>query len=80
MSQGLIPVVSDWHFNKTVVGDEKLVVIGYEPKDYAGKIDEIISTCDMKQISKQMYERIRSYFAEGVVLRNVDKALGSLKN
>ena len=74
MSQGLIPIVSDWHFNKTIVGNDELVVKGYDPKDYADKIEKIISTVDMQLLSRQMYDRIKNNFAEGVVLSNVNVA------
>ena len=75
MSQGLIPVVSDWHFNRTIVGDDRLVVKGYSPKDYADIIDGIISNNEIETLSRQMYERIKTHFAENVVLNNVHEAL-----
>lgn len=75
MSQGLIPVVSDWHFNRGIVGNDKLVVKGYAPKDYADKIDGIISANEIECLSRQMYERIKTHFAENVVLKNVHEAL-----
>lgn len=75
MSQGLIPIVSDWHFNRAIVGNDRLVVNGYEPQAYADKIDEIISSSSIDVLSKQMYERVKQNFTESVVLEKVGDSL-----
>lgn len=78
MSQGLIPVVSDYHFNRSVVGDDLLVVQGYAPKDYADRIERIITTCDMNLLSKQMWQRVKENYAYSVVNGNVCRELRSI--
>lgn len=75
MSQGLIPIVSDWHFNRAIVGNDRLVVKGYESQTYADKIDEIISSSSIDVLSKQMYERVKQNFTESVVLEKVGDSL-----
>lgn len=70
MSQGLIPVVSDFHFNRFIVGDERLVVKGYNPQDYADKIRYIIDQCDMSKLSMQMFQKVKNdYVYENVIGR-----------
>lgn len=63
MSQGLIPIVSDYHFNKTVVGDERLAVKGYNEQDYVEKIEWVINNCDLKELSEKMWRRVRDNFS-----------------
>lgn len=78
MSQGLIPIVSDFHFNKSVVGNDMFVVRGYNPKDYAARIEYIITTCDMDLLSKQMWQRVKENYAYSVVNENVCKELRNI--
>ena len=70
MSQGLIPIVSNHHFNKSIVRDERLVVDGYNPEDYASKIRYIIDNCDMGQLSQQMMQLVKdNYVYENIIGR-----------
>ncbi|MBQ9636513.1 MAG: glycosyltransferase family 4 protein [Prevotella sp.] len=75
MSQGLIPIVSDWHFNKAIVGNERLVVDGYAPQSYAKVMDDIISRQEIDVLSEQMRSRIKAKFLESVVLQDVRGSL-----
>lgn len=75
MSQGLIPIVSDYHFNRSVVGDDRLVVEGYEPKNYADKIDSILNQGMMKELSERMWNRVKTQFAESEVMKGVVKEI-----
>ena len=42
MNQGLIPIVSDHHFKRTIVGDDKFVVKIFDAKDYADRIEQLM--------------------------------------
>jgi glycosyltransferase involved in cell wall biosynthesis len=75
MSQGLIPIVSDWHFNRAIVGNNELVVDGYEPQSYADRIDVIIKDNNLEDLSKLMRQRIKENFLESVVLKSVGEEL-----
>lgn len=75
MSQGLIPIACDYHFNKTVIGDERLVVIGYNPKDYADKIEWIINNCKLSELSVQMWDRVKNNYAYSLVNKTVCDAI-----
>ena len=78
MTQGLIPIVSDWHFNRTIVGDDRLVVKGFNAEDYANKIDEIIQSGGMAALSHYSRQRVKDAFTESVVLHKIDKSLKSI--
>lgn len=78
MSQGVIPIVSDFHFNRSVVGNDMLVVQGYNPKDYADRIDHIITNYNMDLLSKQMWQRVKVNYAYSVVNENVCKELRNI--
>ena len=75
MTQGLIPVVSNWHFNKTVVGCDDLVVNGFNADDYAKVINQIISTRKIEYFSAMARNRIRDFYTESAVLKHIDHIL-----
>lgn len=75
MSYGLIPVVSDYHFNRSVVGDDRFVVEGYEAQMYADRIKHLIQHSDIDILSKQVYNRIKSFFSYQVIIPNIVKEL-----
>ena len=77
MSQGLIPIACDYHFNKTVIGDERLVVKGYNPNDYADKIEWVVENCNLSDLSKKMWARVKDNFAYSLVNK---KVCDSIKN
>lgn len=67
MSQGVIPIACDYHFNKTVIGEEDLVVKGYNPYDYVVAIENIINNRDMEKLSIKLWERVKDKYAYSVV-------------
>lgn len=69
MAQGLIPIVSDFHFNRAIVDNDRLVVKGYDAKDYAAAIDHIIENGEMRALSEHAWNRIKNDFA----YQNVNK-------
>ena len=78
MSQGVIPIVSDYHFNKSVVGNDLLVVDGYNPKDYADRIAHIIENYDMQKLATEMRQRVVDHFSYEVVNTRICNELRSL--
>ena len=66
MSQGLVPVVSDYHFNRTIVGDEKFVVKSFDAKDYADRIEQLMQE-DLQALSIQCWNRIKEKYTYAVV-------------
>ena len=63
MTQGLVPIVSDFHFNRAVVGDDRLVIKGYDACDYANRISEIIDSNQLKELSLYSWNRIKEHFS-----------------
>lgn len=78
MAQGLIPIVSDYHFNRAIVGDDRLIVDGYEAKAYAERIEWLRSNCDMRKLSVQMRDRVRENFSFDIVNNRIFEELKKL--
>lgn len=70
MSQGLIPVVSNWHFNQSVVGSADLVVRGFEAAAYALCIEHLLQS-DLQALSASMAERVRNHYAFSRVMPRI---------
>ena len=71
MARGLVPIVSDFHFNRAIVEDRRLVVKGYDAKDYAERIASIIDSGQLTELSQKMWERIKNDFS----YNNVNKRI-----
>lgn len=67
MSMGVIPIACDYHFNKTVIGEDCLVVKGYAAKEYAKAIDNVIKYKDIDELSNKLYNRVRNLYAYSIV-------------
>lgn len=78
MAQGLIPVVSDYHFNRTIVGNDRLIVDGYAPKKYAEKIEYIRNNRDMRELAIHMRDRVRNKFSFDIVNNRIFEDLKKL--
>lgn len=78
MGQGLIPVVSDYHFNSAIVGDDRLIVKGFEPQAYADKISYIRENYDLYELSILMRDRVRDNFSFDIVNNRIYKELQKL--
>ena len=78
MSQGLIPVASDYHFNKTIIGEDELVVKGYEPEDYADCIDQVIKEGKVQELSEKVWRRVKDNYSFSKVNKDVCDKIKSL--
>lgn len=67
MSQGLVPVVSDYHFNRAIVNDYRCIVSSFDAVDYADKIEHLILNENMQELSEKMWLRVKTSFAYSVV-------------
>jgi glycosyltransferase involved in cell wall biosynthesis len=61
---GVVPIVSDRGFNKTIVNNEQLVVTHEVSHLYATIVLEIWNKLEWSEISKQMYERVINNYTE----------------
>lgn len=71
MSQGVIPVACDFHFNKTVIGEDFLVVKGYNPENYVDVIEFVLKECNMSDLSMKLWNRVRNDFAYSKVNHDI---------
>ena len=78
MSQGLIPIVSNYHFNRSIVQDNRLVVDGYNPVDYAEKIRYIINHCNMDELSKQVWQLVKDNYVYENIIGRISKEIRSI--
>ena len=78
MSQGLVPIVSDYHYNRRIVGDDRCVVDSFEPRDYVDKIELLIGNGVLPDIGRQMWERVRSCFSYSVVNNTICNEIRAL--
>lgn len=71
MSQGLVPVVSDYHFNRAIVCNDNCVVNGFDAKDYADTIESLIQSGNLEGFGKQMWLRVKNNYAYSLVNERV---------
>ncbi len=78
MSQGLIPIVHDHNFNRSIVGDDLFVVNDLDPSSYAKKIINILDTGDISSLFTKMIERERMLYSYDAVNPQIVKELKSI--
>lgn len=78
MSQGLIPVVSDYHFNRTIVGNDKFVVKSFKANDYAARIEQLI-TDDLRSLSIACWTHIKDRYTYSKVNGNIANEIRNIK-
>ena len=75
MTWGVVPVVSNFHFNKTIVADDRLVVNGYAAQDYANRISSLIDSKLLNDISVEMWERIKNVYSFKCVNKRISEEI-----
>lgn len=80
MSQGLVPVVSDYHFNRAIVGDDSCVVNGFDAKDYAKKIEALIINNSLHGLSEIMWKRVKEHYSYSKVTQYVSNNIKNIVN
>lgn len=80
MSQGLIPIVSNYHFNRSVVGDDRLVVNGYDAISYAEKIEGVLAEKGelLDKLSRAIWLRVKGLYSSKMVLNIIKQELINL--
>ena len=67
MAYGIIPIASPQGFNRSTIGDNKLIVNELKAEAYAQKIIEIIKTENCKKYSEQVFMQYKNNFTQEVV-------------
>lgn len=78
MSQGLVPVVSDYHFNRAIVCNDSCVVNSFEAKDYADTIEKLIQDGSLEKLSNQMWQRVKDLFAYSKVNESISNTIKNI--
>lgn len=78
MTNGVVPIVSDFHFNRTIVADDRLVVNGYNPNDYADKVIRILESGSMATLSCEVWSRIGTTFSFNCVNQRICREITSI--
>ena len=74
MSWGLIPIATDMGFNRTIVGNNTLIIEQLLPESFATAISLIIDSGKIPELSKQAYQRIQSEYTEDIVYNRLIEA------
>lgn len=78
MAFGLVPITSNYGFNKTVVGYKELVIEDFVVEKYAETAINIITQGLWDEYSKKMMKRVEDNFSEEVVRENYIRSLKQL--
>lgn len=78
MSYGVVPVVSDWHFNKAIVGDSRMVVTSFNATDYAERISNLINDKNFESMSRKVWLRIKSMYSYSIVNKEITANISEL--
>lgn len=78
MSQGVVPIASDWHFNKSVVGFEELIIEGLNPADYADAILKIWTNKKFDKLSVAVWKRVKDNYTYGKVNSSICREIQAL--
>lgn len=88
MTWGLIPVATDMGFNRTIIGDDSLIVCLHKspngqqinPAPFASTIAQIIDDGKIPKLSMKSYQRIQDNYTEEVVYNRFTEEYASLFN
>ena len=78
MAWGLIPITTDIGFNRTVVGNDTLIVKDLSPKSFASVITRIIEGGEIQDLSKQAYQRIQNNYTEVIIYNKLKEEYNTL--
>ena len=67
MAWGLIPITTDIGFNRTVIGNNTLIVNELLPETFATVVSKITEEKMIPELSKQAYNRIQNNYTENII-------------
>ena len=76
MSCGVVPIVSDNNYQDLIVGDNYLVINGYNPNDYADRIAELWISGRFHDYSDYVFNRVKNNYTQ----TRVEDVLNHLKS
>ena len=69
---------SDMGFNRTIVGDDMLIVKQILPKSFADVVADIVDKGRIQELSQRAYNRIRSNYTEDIVYNRMKEEYSAL--
>lgn len=78
MSWGIVPIVSSNNYLPSIVGEDMLVVEGFECGKYVSVISKLIDENILSALSDKMYRRVRENFTQSVVGKRLDDRFKNL--
>ena len=73
MAYGIVPIASPQGFNRSTIGDNKLIIDELKAESYARRIIEIIQANKYHHYSQMVYERFQNNFTQKVVFERTLK-------
>lgn len=67
MTFGVVPIASSAGFNRSICGEDDLIIDGINPEDYASVVEKIVRENSWREFSMQMYNRIKQNYTEDIV-------------
>ena len=80
MAWGIIPVATDMGFNRTIVGNNSLIVEKLSSESFASTISQIIESGNIPELSKQAYIRIQNNYTEDIIYNRLKEEYKILFN
>ena len=73
MAWGIIPIATDMGFNRTIAGNNSLIVEKPSSESLASVISNIIKNRQIPELSKQAYIRIQNNYTEDIVYNRLNE-------
>lgn len=78
MSWGLIPITTSQGFNRSIVGDDSLIVEQLSAKEFTKYFSRIIDNDILSELSKKMYSRITENYTDKNIFITLEKEYDDL--
>lgn len=78
MGCGVVPIVSDAGFNRSISGDDNLVINDFDPSTYALKVVDIWKNGLWSEYSNQVYSRTINNYTESIVKKKLENAYSTI--
>lgn len=80
MSWGIIPIATSQGFNRSVIGNDSLIVDELNANAFADRISRIIENNDVVRLSKEMYDRVVENYTDVIVFKKIIEEYNRLFN
>lgn len=71
MAWGVVPVATSQGFNRSVIDNNNLIVENLDAESFANVIGSLISSGNLDEISRSMYERVGKHYTQSIAFRRL---------